>query len=166
MCVLLLVSACVCFAQDGTWAVPDNPAPQAAQVCHYEWSVPQGSASGEQVGHEVCHSASVAATWRVIPEQKSAVSFFSFRKRWQDPPLRTNAQMLHSKVYVASMIGGALAMVVACRNPRSGEDWGSEVPAVLGVDAMSFFAGRLFTMPFAVAPGAYEMFHYARAATK
>lgn len=92
--------------------------------------------------------------------------FFSFRGSWQDPPLRTNRQMFRSKTYVLSQIGGFVAMAVACRNKRSGESWGSEVPAVLLVDGMAYLGGRFFTQSYAVAPGVYEMVHYSQAAAR
>jgi hypothetical protein len=93
------------------------------------------------------------------------VTFWTFRKSWQDPPLRSNKQMLTSKPFLLSTIGGAAAMIVACRNKRSGEDWHSEVPAVIGVDAIAFLSGKYFTQSYAVAPGAYQIVHYSIAAT-
>lgn len=183
LCVLLLANTCVCLAQNGRLCSSDeidvngvcweNRIAVASDAAGSPGQLPDAPSAVSRCNRATMTDAGIhyevipcPTGWHTIPEQKPAVNFFSFRKRWQDSPLRTNAQMFHSKVYLASVIGGAVAMVVACRNPRSGEDWGSEVPAVLGVDAMSFFAGRLFTMPFAVAPGAWEMIHYSRAATK
>lgn len=97
------------------------------------------------------------------PQPKPA-SFLSFRSSWEAPPLRTNREMFHSKLFIASQAGGALAMIFACRNPRSHENWASEVPAVVAVGSLSYLSGRFFTQPLAVAPGLYEIVHYARAA--
>ena len=65
----------------------------------------------------------------------SSVHFWTYRG-WQDPPLRTNKQVFRSKVFLAAHIGGAIAMIVACRTKNSGEDWGSEVPAVAALFGM------------------------------
>lgn len=100
------------------------------------------------------------------PQPKPAPKFFTFRKSWQDPPLRTNKQMFKSKTYVLSQIGGAVAMVIACRNKRSGEHFSDEVPALLGTDALAYLGGRYFTQSFAVGPGVYQMVHYSISATK
>jgi len=94
------------------------------------------------------------------------ITFWTFRKSWQDPPLRTNKQMFRSKTFLLSTIGGAAAMIVACRNKRSGEDFASEVPAVIGIDALAYLGGRYFTQSYAVAPGVYEMIHYSISAAK
>lgn len=99
-------------------------------------------------------------------EKPKPAGFWTFRKGPDAPILRSNKEMFKSKTYVLSMAGGAIAMVVACRNKRSGEDFASEVPAVIGVDAMSYLMGRFFAMPLAVGPQVYEMVHYSIAATK
>jgi len=95
-----------------------------------------------------------------------SATFLTFRGHWQDPPLRTNKQMFHSKTFLLSTVGGAAAMIVACHNKRSGEDFASEVPAVIGVDALAYLGGRYFTQSYAVGPGIYQMVHYSISATK
>ena len=92
--------------------------------------------------------------------------FFAFRGSWEDPPLRTNKQMFRSKTFILSQLGAATAMIIACRNPRSGEEWHSEVPAVIAVAGFSYVGGRFFTQSFAVAPGIYGVVHYSLAAAK
>jgi hypothetical protein len=99
------------------------------------------------------------------PQPKPA-SFFTFRKSWQDPPLRTNKQFFKSKTFWLSQAGAAAALVIACRNPRSHEHWDSELPAFAGVFGMSYLGGRFFTQSFAVGPGVYEIVHYSVAAAK
>ena len=95
----------------------------------------------------------------------SSVHFWTYR-RWQEPPLRSNKEVFRSKLFVAAHIGGAIAMIVACRSRNSGEDWGSEVPAVAAVFAMDYIQFRLVGGPNAIAPPIYEMIHYGRASTK
>lgn len=95
----------------------------------------------------------------------STVHFWTYRGA-DDPPLRTTKQVFGSKVFVATHIGGAIAMIVACRNKRSREEWHSEVPAIgamLGVDYLQF---RFIGGPNAVAPAIYEMIHYGIASTR
>ena len=50
----------------------------------------------------------------------SPVHFWTYRS-WQEPPLRTNKEVFRSKLFVATHVGGAIAMIVACRNNRSRE---------------------------------------------
>ena len=92
--------------------------------------------------------------------------FFTFRGSWEDPPLRTNKEMFKSKTFVLSQLGAVTAMIVACRNPRSHEEWHSEVPAVIFMSGFSYLGGRFFTQSFAVAPGVYGIIHYSIAAAK
>ena len=92
--------------------------------------------------------------------------FFTFRSKWQDPPLRSNKQVFKSPTFLISQSAMILSMVVACRNPRSGETWGSEAPAVAGVFALDYLGARFFSMPYALGPAAYATVHYSRAATR
>jgi hypothetical protein len=57
-------------------------------------------------------------------------------------------------------------MIVACRSKNSGEDWGSEVPAVAGLFGMDYLQFRFVGGPNAVGPAIYEMIHYSRASTR
>jgi hypothetical protein len=95
----------------------------------------------------------------------SSVHFWTYRG-FQDPPLRTNKEVFRSKLFLAAHIGGAIAMIVACRTKNSKEDWGSEVPAVAGLFGMDYLQFRFIGGPNAVAPGVYEMIHYGLASTR
>jgi hypothetical protein len=100
------------------------------------------------------------------PERNpSSVHFWTYRGS-QDPPLRTNKQVFHSKIFLAAHVGGAVAMIVACRSKNSGEDWGSEVPAVAAMFGMDYLQFRFVGGPNAVGPAIYEMIHYSRASTR
>ena len=99
------------------------------------------------------------------PRDPSTVHFWTYRG-WQEPPLRTNKEVFRSKLFLATHVGGAIAMIVACRNPRSREKWHSEVPAVgamLGIDYLQF---RFVGGPNAIGPAIYQMIHYGIAATR
>jgi len=95
----------------------------------------------------------------------SSVHFWTYRG-WQEPPLRTNKQVFHSKVFLAAHIGGAMAMIVACRTKNSGKDWGSEVPVVTAIFGMDYVQFRFVGGPNAVGPAVYEMIHYGLASAK
>jgi len=95
----------------------------------------------------------------------SSLHFWTYRG-WQEPPLRTNKQVFHSKIFLAAHIGGAIAMIVACRTRNSGEDWGSEVPAVAALFGLDYLQFRFVGGPNAIGAPVYEMIHYARASTR
>ena len=95
----------------------------------------------------------------------STVHFWTYRGP-ADPPLRTNKQVFRSKLFLAAHIGGAIAMIVACRSKNSGEDWGSEVPAVAGIFGLDYIQFRFIGGPNAIGPPIYEMIHYGLASAK
>lgn len=95
----------------------------------------------------------------------SSVHFWTYRGL-EDPPLRTNKQVFRSKLFLAAHIGGAIAMIVACRNKNSKEDWGSEVPAVAGMFGLDYLQFRFVGGPNAIGPPIYEMIHYSLASAR
>jgi hypothetical protein len=95
----------------------------------------------------------------------SSVHFWTYRG-WQDPPLRTNKQVLHSKVFLAAHIGGAIAMIVACRTKNSAVSCGSEVPGAAAMFGMDYLQFRFVGGPNAIAAPIYEMIHYGRASAR
>lgn len=100
-----------------------------------------------------------------VQRNPSSVHFWTLRGS-QDPPLRTNKQVFRSKAFLAAHIGGAIAMIVACRTKNSGEDWASEVPAVAGLFGMDYIQYRFISGPTAVGPAVYEMIHYGLASAR
>ena len=100
-----------------------------------------------------------------LQRDPSPVHFWTYRG-WQDPPLRTNKQVFRSKLFIATHVGGAIAMIVACRSKTSREKWHSEVPAVAALFGMDYIQFRFVGGPNAIAPPIYEMIHYGRAATR
>jgi hypothetical protein len=108
----------------------------------------------------------LAESGELQPERDpSSVHFWTYRG-WQDPPLRTNREVFHSKVFLASHIGGAIAMIVACRTKNSGETWGSEGPAVAGIFGLDYIQFRFVGGPNAVGSPIYEMIHYGLASAR
>ena len=105
-----------------------------------------------------------------LPESKmpeavrdpASVHFWTYRGL-QDPPLRSNKEVFRSKVFLAAHVGGAVAMIVACRTKNSGEDWGSEVPAVSALFVLDYVQFRFVGGPNAMIAPVYEMIRYGRA---
>jgi hypothetical protein len=95
----------------------------------------------------------------------STVHFWTYRS-WDEPPLRTNKEVFRSKLFVATHVGGAIAMIVACRNKRSREEWHSEAPAIGAMVGMDYLQFRFVGGPNAIGPPIYEMIHYGIAATR
>ena len=95
----------------------------------------------------------------------STVHFWTYRG-FGEPPLRNNKQVFRSKLFIGAHIGGAIAMVMACRNKRSGEEWHSEVPAVAALFGMDYLQFRFIGGPNAIGGPVYEMIKYGRAGTK
>jgi hypothetical protein len=100
-----------------------------------------------------------------LQRDPSTVHFWTYRGS-ADPPLRTNKQVFRSKLFLATHIGGVIAMIVACRTRNSGEDWGSEVPAVAGVFALDYIQFRFVGGPNAIGPPIYEAIHYGLASAR
>lgn len=100
-----------------------------------------------------------------LERDASTVHFWTYRG-WQDPPLRSNKQVFRSKLFIATHVGGAIAMIVACRSKTSREKWHSEVPAVAAMFGMDYIQFRFVGGPNAIAPPIYEMVHYGLASTR
>ena len=100
------------------------------------------------------------------PERGAASVHFWTYRGLQDPPLRNNKEVFRSKLFLAAHVGGAVAMIVACRAKNSGEHWGSEVPAVAGIFGMDYLQFRFVGGPNAIGAPIYEMIHYGHASTR
>jgi hypothetical protein len=97
--------------------------------------------------------------------QPRQVHLYTFRGP-EDPPLRTNRQTLKTKTFWLSQSLGIASMIVACRNPRSGEDFHSEAPAVGALFGLSYLSERYLSGLFPIGIGTYETIHYTKAALK
>jgi hypothetical protein len=102
--------------------------------------------------------------WHQVKEIPPApVTFLTFRKSWQDPPLRTNREEFHSKLFwVAS---GALfaSFVVDNRVTHNArEHWGSEAPAIGAVIGLDYVMDRFFSRSMSVEAPIYGIQHYLR----
>ena len=99
------------------------------------------------------------------PRDPATVRFVTYRSLGE-PPLRTNKEVFHSKLFIVTHVGGAAAMVVACRNKNSGYSWGEQVPAVGALFALDYLQFRFVGGPNAIGPPVYEMIKYGRGSTK
>lgn len=138
-------------------ALPDNPAPQKT-IC-YRGAI---DAAGRTTYAEIdCTSI---PQWRELKAAPKKAGFFAMGRYDAPAPLRTARQVFDKKFAVLHG-AGVLAMVLACRRARtSGEDWGSEVPAVLGVTGMDFLVSHYVSEALSVEAPVYMFQHYMRAA--
>ena len=105
-------------------------------------------------------------TWHQLHKlpPKPSDGFFSFRKSWTAPALKPNK----TSWAIWGLAHGAAwgSMVAACRNPRSGENWGSEVPAIAVITAFDYAMLKLLSPSFGTGPAVYGSAHYILSASK
>lgn len=100
-------------------------------------------------------------------EPAKSAGFWTFRQSWQDPPLRTNRQVLTSKTFLALHAALAIAIVVDIRHTHGArENWGSEAPVIPALAGMDYLMDRFFTRSFSVEAPIYGIVHYARDALR
>ena len=153
-------------------AVPPSPGsntsvlPNAPSATHITTCTEHNGKPCPEWLHELIGQYPPLAESGTQPERNlSSVHFWTYRGAY-DPPLRTNKEVFRSKVFVGAHIGGAIAMIVACRNQRSREDWHSEVPAVGALFGLDYLQFRFIGGPNSVAAPIYEMIHYGLADTR
>jgi hypothetical protein len=100
-----------------------------------------------------------------FPRNLSSVHFWTYRAA-DEPPLRTNKQVFCSKVFVATHVGGAIAMIMASRTRGSGYGWRSQAPAVGAIFGLDYLQFCYIGGPNAIGPPIYEMVHYGLASTR
>ena len=82
---------------------------------------------------------------------------------WNAPPLRTNRQAFNKKLLVLHGLA-AVAMIVACKRRNSGEEFGSEIPAVAAITAGDYVMTRFFSESMSVEAPLYAIGHYVHSA--
>jgi hypothetical protein len=95
----------------------------------------------------------------------ASVHFWTYRST-DEPALRSNKQVFRSKLFIATHVGGAIAMVMACRTKGSGYDCGSQATAVGAIFGLDYLQFRYVGGPNAIGAPVYEMVHYSLASTK
>ena len=143
-------------------SLPNAPLATQTKTCTENNGKPCPKWMGKVVGRypPLPDSASVLP----VRDPKS-VHFWTYR-RSQDPPLRNNRQVFRSKVFLAAHIGGAVAMIVACRSKNSGETCGSGAFAVGALSGMDYLQFRYVGGPNAIGTPVAEMIHYGLASAR
>jgi len=89
--------------------------------------------------------------------------FLSYRKSWQDAPLRTNKQVLSDWTFLVPVGSCAAAMttdVLVTHGAR--EQFHSEAPVVLAIAGFSFISHKYLWAPFTGGMTSYCVQHYVR----
>ena len=141
--------------------LPDSPSITQATSCTKN----NGQPCPEWL-HTLIGQYPPSAEWNVQPQRDpSTVHFWTYRGIY-DPPLRGNKQVFRSKAFLATHVGAAIAMIVACRTKNSGEEWHSEVPAVAAVFGLDYLQFRFVGGPNAIGGPVYQMVHYGLASVR
>jgi hypothetical protein len=98
--------------------------------------------------------------------QPKPVHVYTFRKSWQDPPLRTNKQVFKSKFFWISEGAAFASMAVACNRKGTGEHWPNEATAWGAGFGLGYLSDRFFDELYTVGIGAYQTGHYIHSSTK
>ena len=140
-----LVLVVLMFASAALAQLPDAPQPQ-------------------YLSHKTVCLGIYGCGWRQYTALPPAPpGFWTFRGNWQAPPLRTNRQAFDKKFIVLHSLA-AVAMVVACKRRNSGEEFGSEIPAVAAITAGDYVMTRFFSESMSVEAPLYAIGHYVHSA--
>lgn len=101
--------------------------------------------------------------WTPVVVIPAKPGFFTFRKSPNDPPLRTNREVFHSKTFL--LLNGAFAASVITdveytRGKR--ETRGSEYPIIPAIIGLDYVMDRFFTRAYSVEGPIYGIQHYVR----
>jgi len=104
--------------------------------------------------HPQVKSFKLPRSWEYSHGQHAG--FFTFRAKWQDPPLRTNRQVLRSPVWWISQSALWLTTI-----PRGKNRWHVEPIEAAGMFGFDYLSERLFCECYAVGPPVYAVIQYA-----
>lgn len=97
----------------------------------------------------------------IIPPKQPG--FWTLRKSWQDPPLRTSKEVLHSKTFLILNTLYAVSVVTDVEYTHGrAETRISEYPAMVGVIGLDYVMDRFFTRAYSVEGPIYGIQHYVR----
>jgi hypothetical protein len=144
---------------------PDAPLPDSASTTQASTCTKNNGQPCAEWLHKLIGQYPTSPDWKEPARDPSTVHFWTYRGLY-DPQLRHNEQVFRSKLFIATHIGGAIAMIVACRTKNSGEDWGSEVPAVGAIFGIDYLQFRFVGGPNAIGPPIYQMIHYGLASAR
>ena len=157
MKLLMLLTVAMALRAEALAQLPDAPAPSTTCVSHDqpcpEWL------------HKLIGQYPPAALRQGMPSvMPGPVHVYTFRKHWDDPPLRTYRKTFTSTWFLASQGVMIASMVIACRRSRyTGEEFHSEAPYTAGVFGLNLLVDRYLDELYAVGSAALVSQHYIRA---
>jgi hypothetical protein len=98
--------------------------------------------------------------------QPQKVTFFTFRSKWQAPPLRTAKQTLNKKFVILHSALLVTFLIDHHLTHAARENYPSELPAITAVTSLDYLASRLFSESLSVEAPIWGIQHYARDAAK
>ena len=98
--------------------------------------------------------------------QPKPVHVYTFRKSWQDPPLRTNRRTFTSKYFIVAEGISFAAMAVACSRKGTGEHWDSEAPAWGAQFGLGYLTDRYMDELYTLGIAGYMTGHYIHSSIK
>ncbi|MGE5054964.1 MAG: hypothetical protein ACM3WP_12445 [Acidobacteriota bacterium] len=153
----MLLAIALCSCANVVAQLPDAPPPSTTCISHNkpcpEWL------------HKIIGQYPPSAARHGLPSvMPGPVHVYTFRKHWDDPPLRTYRKTFTSPWFLASQGAMFASMVIACRRSRyTGEEFHSEVPWTVGVFGLNLLADRYLDELYAVGSAAVVSQHYIRA---
>ena len=157
MKLLMILTVAIALSADALGQLPDAPAPSSTCVSHDkpcpEWL------------HKLIGQYPSAPPRRGLPSvMPGPVHVYTFRKHWDDPPLRTYRKSFTSPWFLASQGVMIASMVIACHRSRyTGEEFHSEAPYTAGVFGLNLLVDRYLDELYAVGSAALVSQHYIRA---
>jgi hypothetical protein len=137
--------------------LPDAPAPSTICVSH-------GKPCPEWLHKLIGQYPSAPARRGLPPVMPGPVHVYTFRKHWDDPPLRTYRKTFTSPWFLASQGAMFASMVIACRRSQfTGEEFHSEAPWVIGVFGINLLTDRYLDELYSVGTAGIVTQHYVHA---
>ena len=155
--LMMLLTVAMALRAEAFAQLPDAPAPSTTCVSHDqpcpEWL------------HKLIGQYPPAAPRQGMPSvMPGPVHVYTFRKHWDDPPLRTYRKTFTSPWFLASQGVMIASMVIACRRSRyTGEEFHSEAAYTAGVFGLNLLVDRYLDELYAVGSAALVSQHYIRA---
>jgi hypothetical protein len=157
MKLLMMLTVAIALSAEALAQLPDAPAPSSTCVSHDkpcpEWL------------HKLIGKYPAAPPRRGLPSiMPGPVHVYTFRKHWDDPPLRSYRKTFTSPWFLVSQGAMFASMVIACRRSQfTGEELHSEAPWVVGVFGINLLTDRYLDELYSVGTAAIVTQHYAHA---
>jgi hypothetical protein len=157
MNILILLTITVALSGEVLAQLPEAPAPSATCITH-DKSCP------EWVHKLIGQYPPAPARLRLPSVMPGPVHVYTFRKHWDDPPLRSYRKTFTSPWFLVSQGAMFASMVIACRRSQfTGEEFQSEAPWVVGVFGINLLTDRYLDELYSVGSAVIVTQHYAHA---